>query len=119
MKSPLPREQLEAVAAMFAVLAEPTRLALLQALRDGDRPVGDLVVELDARQANVSKQLGILHAAGLVVRERHGNEVHYSIRDPIIFELCELVCGKLRRDAERQARAFRPPARRATQGAKR
>jgi len=104
----LARDQLEAVAGQFGVLAEPTRLAILQSLREGGRSVGELVVELEAKQANISKQLGVLYAAGLVGRERHGNEVHYSIRDPMIFELCELVCGKLRRDAERQAEAFRP-----------
>jgi DNA-binding transcriptional ArsR family regulator len=108
MTATLGREQLEAVAALFGVLAEPTRLAILQALRGGGRSVGSLVDELDARQANISKQLGILYAAGLLARERHGNEVHYSIREPMIFELCELVCGKLRRDAERQVNAFRP-----------
>jgi DNA-binding transcriptional ArsR family regulator len=108
----LGREQLVAVANLFGVLAEPTRLAILQALRAGGRSVGSLVDELDARQANISKQLGVLHTAGLLARERHGNEVHYSIRDAMIFELCELVCGKLRRDAERQAEAFRPRLRR-------
>ncbi len=113
MKTTLSPDQLEAVSRLFAALAEPTRLALLQALRKGSRPVGDLVDELDAKQANISKQLGMLYAAGLVSRERHGNEVHYSIRDPVVFDLCQLVCGKLRRDAERQADAFHPHVSRA------
>jgi DNA-binding transcriptional ArsR family regulator len=113
MTGKLGPEQLEAIAGLFAVLAEPTRLAILQALRRGGRSVGSLVAELDARQANISKQLGLLYAAGLLSRERHGNEVHYSIRDAMIFELCRLVCGKLQRDAERQAQVFRPRAQRA------
>jgi DNA-binding transcriptional ArsR family regulator len=98
----LDRGSLEAVARLFGVLAEPTRLEILQSLRDGPRSVSDLVESLGAKQANVSKQLGILHAAGLLSRERDGNVVRYSIAEPMIFELCELVCGKLRRDAERQ-----------------
>ncbi len=95
-------EQLAAVAGLFRTLAEPTRLALLQELRSGPCPVGSLADKLAAKQANVSKQLSTLHEAGLVSRERVGNEVHYRIADPLVFELCELVCGKLRRDAERK-----------------
>ena len=102
----LDRGSLEAVSRLFAVLAEPTRLALLQALKDGPRAVSELVIELNAKQANVSKQLGVLYAAGLLVRERDGNTVRYSIAEPMIFDLCELVCGKLRRDAERQLTAL-------------
>ena len=99
-------DQLDAVARFFRVLAEPTRLAILQELRRDPLTVGDLVVALDAKQANVSKQLGILFDAGLLDRERSGNSVVYSIREPVIFELCDIVCGKLKRDAERQYAAF-------------
>ncbi len=105
-KIAIPPEQLEIVAGLFAVLAEPTRLGLLQELRSGPLPVGDLVAALGAKQANVSKQLGVLFAAGFVSRERHGNTVRYFIADPIVFELCEIVCGKLRRDAERDYKAL-------------
>lgn len=108
MTGPLATEQLQAVAGLFAALAEPTRLALLQQLQAGDRSVGELVEAIGAKQANVSKQLGALFAAGLVTRARDGNSIRYSIRDPFVFDLCDLVCGKLRRDAERQAAAFAP-----------
>ncbi len=100
------RDQLEAVARLFRVLAEPTRLEILQTLKKASCSVNDLVARMAAKQANVSKQLGILHDAGLLARERRGAEVHYSVKEPMIFDLCDLVCGKLRRDAERQAAAF-------------
>jgi DNA-binding transcriptional ArsR family regulator len=98
----LDREHLEGVARLFAVLAEPTRLAILQQLKEQPMAVKELVTTLRAKQANVSKQLGILYDAGLVERQREGGFVRYSIREPMIFELCHLVCDKLRRDAERQ-----------------
>lgn len=110
--TPLTGDQLDAVARLFRTLAEPTRLAILQRLRAGPSAVGDLVAALDTKQANVSKQLGVLFDAGLVDRRRDGNAVLYSIRDPIVFELCELVCGKFRRDAERQLAAFAGTGRR-------
>ena len=103
----LDRDQLEGVARLFQVLAEPTRLEILQQLREAPSSVGDLVAALQAKQANVSKQLGVLHDAGLVQRRRDGSQVFYSIREPMIFDLCGLVCKKLQRDAQRQAELFR------------
>jgi len=102
----LRRDQLEAVADVFAVLAEPTRLEILQFLNEGECTVGKLVEGLGAKQANVSKQLGILHDAGLLERQRRGSQVFYSIREPMVFDLCGLVCRKLKLDAEKQARLF-------------
>lgn len=101
------REHLEQVARLFGVLAEPTRLAILQRLKEGPSAVKDLVEALDAKQANVSKQLGILYDAGLLDRARDGGLVRYSIREPMIFDLCRLVCDKLQRDAERQIAALK------------
>jgi ArsR family transcriptional regulator len=98
--------QLQAVAKLFRMLAEPSRLMILQQLRHGSHTVTELVEALDARQANVSKQLAMLHDAGLVGRTRHGNHIEYAIADPMIFDLCNLVCGKLKRDAKRQAKLF-------------
>lgn len=105
--SSLDRDQLEGVARLFQILAEPTRLEILQHLRDAPSSVGELVAVLDAKQANVSKQLGVLYDAGLVQRQRQGSQVFYSIREPMIFDLCALVCKKLHRDAQRQAELFR------------
>ncbi len=93
---------LESVSRLFKVLAEPTRLDLLQHLNRGPLTVSELLDATGQKQANVSKQLGLLFTAGLVSRERDGNLVRYAIADPMVFDLCELVCGKLRSDAERQ-----------------
>ena len=99
--------QLGEVANLFAVLSEPSRLQILQTLRSGPRSVTELVEACDLKQANVSKQLGTLYRARLVDRERDGNVIRYFIRDPMIFSLCELVCGKLKRDASSLASAFK------------
>jgi ArsR family transcriptional regulator len=106
MAAKLEPGQLDGVARLFRVLAEPTRLAILQELKAGPRAVSELVDALAAKQANVSKQLGVLFDADLLDRARDGNVVRYAVRDGMIFELCELVCGKLRRDAERRVEAF-------------
>lgn len=94
---PLPEPLIELVAQRFRVLGEPMRIKLLDHLRDGDATVGDLQEALGASQQNVSKHLGVLHGAGMVSRSRRGNRVVYSISDPSVFELCEQVCGGVRR----------------------
>ena len=96
-------EALVRVAAMFTLFSEPVRLAILQELQQGDRCVNDLVALLGLSQAHVSRQLSILHDGGLLSRERKGTQVIYSIADPIVFTLCEEVCGKLARDAKAEA----------------
>jgi DNA-binding transcriptional ArsR family regulator len=110
--APLGEAQLSAVADLFAVLAEPSRLRILQLLHDGPATVGEVVGRLGMKQANASKQLGILHKAGVLGREQRGVSAYYSIRMPVVFELCDLVCGRLREEAEARARAMNEPARR-------
>jgi DNA-binding transcriptional ArsR family regulator len=96
--------QLQAVADLFGVLSEPTRLRILQMLQDGPASVGEIMDALDLKQANASKQLGILHAAGVLGRAKEGNTVRYAIRMPLVFDLCELVCNGLRAEAEAKLR---------------
>jgi DNA-binding transcriptional ArsR family regulator len=97
---PLPEPLIELVAQRFRVLGEPMRIKLLDRLRDGDATVGELQQALGASQQNVSKHLGILNDAGMVSRAKDGNHARYSIGDPGVFELCDQVCGGVRRQLE-------------------
>ncbi len=99
-KEKLGEAQLQAVSELFAVLSEPTRLRILQMLQDGPASVGEMVETLGIKQANASKQLGILHQAGVLAREKAGNSAIYLIRMPLVFDLCGLVCNGLREEAE-------------------
>jgi DNA-binding transcriptional ArsR family regulator len=96
--------QLQVVADLFATLSEPSRLRILQVLEAGPASVTQIVQATRMKQANVSKQLGILHQAGVLAREKDGNLVRYSIRLPLVFDLCALVCGSLREDARAKAK---------------
>src|SRR6188768_4054061 len=96
------------VAERFRTLGEPMRLRLLQALRDGERSVGDLVDEVGAGQANVSKHLQLLHRMGFVQRRKEGTTALYRIADPNVFKLCDLVCGGMRDDLDEKRRLLRP-----------
>lgn len=105
MKSALPMtdKMMELIAQRFRILGEPFRLRLLQVLQAGERSVGELVAELDGNQPNVSKHLHILHDGGLVGRRRDGTSILYSIADPMVFELCALVC---RRETQKSLRGY-------------
>lgn len=83
---------LELVAERFKVLCEPTRLRILNCLREGERTVSGIVEETGEGQPNVSRHLGILLRHRMVHRRREGVYVHYRIADPYLFRLCEMVC---------------------------
>src|SRR5262249_44738285 len=97
---PLPDALVDAIAQRFRVLAEPMRIKLLDCLRDGAATVQELQDATGASQQNVSKHLSVLLQAGLVSRTREGNFARYAITDDSVFELCETVCGGLRRQLD-------------------
>jgi DNA-binding transcriptional ArsR family regulator len=99
VQTPLTDPLIEAIAERFRVLGEPMRIHILDRLRAGDATVGLLAADLGTTQQNVSKHLSVLARAGLVAREKRGNAVVCRIADPSVFELCELVCGGIARQA--------------------
>ncbi|MGH3017767.1 MAG: ArsR/SmtB family transcription factor [Gaiellaceae bacterium] len=94
---PLPNSLVEIIARRFRVLGDPTRIRLLDKLRDGEASVQELTDATGASQQNVSKHLGVLLEAGIVARRKEGTLSLYSIADDAVFELCESVCGSLQR----------------------
>ena len=97
---------LEQVARRFAVLAEPMRLRLIQALFTGERNVTELVEATGGTQANISRHLQTLTAAHILSRRKAGLQVFYSIADPTIPKLCDLVCGSIEKSLSAQAGQF-------------
>lgn len=74
-------------AKLFRGLADPTRLAILLALVDGERRVTDLTAEIGSSQANVSGHLACLKGCGLVADRPQGRQVFYRIAEPKVFAL--------------------------------
>ena len=88
---PLPEDLVELIARRFRVLSEPSRIRLLDQLRDGERSVNELAAQLGAGQQNVSKHLSVLADAGILTRRREGNYVYYRIVDDGVLGLCQQV----------------------------
>jgi DNA-binding transcriptional ArsR family regulator len=100
VEHPLPADLVELIAERFRALSEPTRIKILDRLREGEATVQELTDLIGSTQQNVSKHLGVLRQAGIVRRRKDGNHVHYWIADESVFALCEDVCGSLRRQLD-------------------
>lgn len=83
---------IELAAQRFRLLGEPMRLRMLRVLETGEHSVTDLTSAVGSNQPNVSRHLQALFDGGIVKRRRDGNTIYYSIADPLVFELCDLVC---------------------------
>jgi DNA-binding transcriptional ArsR family regulator len=83
------------VSAYFALLAEPTRLKILNALCDGERSVTDIVERVDSTQTNVSRHLNLMYTRGVLTRRREGPMTFYSIADETVVTLCRTACVQI------------------------
>jgi DNA-binding transcriptional ArsR family regulator len=77
-------------AEFFRVLGHPVRVRILELLRDGERTVGDLQLQLQMDSSGTSQHLGALRKQGVLDSRREGTSVYYSVRDPRIFQLLEV-----------------------------
>ena len=77
----------EVKAQMFRVLGHPARVRILELLRDGERSVGALRLELELDSGGTSQHLAALRRIGLVTSRREGTSVYYRIDDPRVFDL--------------------------------
>jgi DNA-binding transcriptional ArsR family regulator len=93
--------QLEAVAARFRLLGDPSRLRILSCLMQQERTVGEVVEAIGSSQSNISRHLQSLFAAGLVGRRKDGNSVIYTVKDLMLHKLCNMMCGAAERDAKK------------------
>ena len=76
---------------IFQALAHPTRIAILELLSNGELSAGALMEKLGMEQANVSQHLAVLRSKQLVSNRKAGNQVFYSVRDPLITEVLALM----------------------------
>ena len=94
MKSPLTPAAAELIANRFRALSDPTRLRIVDLLRNRDEAsVGELTAALGGSQQNISKHLSALLAGGFVARRKQGTSSLYRIADPGVHEICDGICA--------------------------
>ena len=87
-KKQMSPKALAKLGAVFKVLGDGGRLALLQELKQGEKTVGELVELTGQGQATVSKSLKMMSEAGLLERKKEGVRVFYRVEDRLVFDLC-------------------------------
>ena len=98
-ETPLAGEVVQALADRFKALGEPARLRILDALREGERTVSEIVEATSLRQANVSRHLGVLHTLGFVRRRKEKQSVYYALAGEDVFRLCDMMCDRIEGEA--------------------
>ncbi len=78
-------------ASVFQALAHPTRIAILEVLREGEMPAGAIQERLGVEQANVSQHLAILRSRQIVNSRKQGNQVFYSLRNKVLIKVLDLM----------------------------
>lgn len=82
----------EVVSDYFGLLAEPTRLKILNSICDGERSVSDIVERVGASQTNVSRHLNLMYGRGVLTRRREGAMTFYAVADANVVALCRSAC---------------------------
>jgi DNA-binding transcriptional ArsR family regulator len=78
-------------AEIFQALSHPTRIAIIEQLRDGELSAGEIIDRLKLEQANASQHLSVLRARRIVSHRKEGNQVFYSVRDPLLIEVLDIM----------------------------
>ena len=76
---------------VFQVLGHPTRIHIAECLRDGERPVSELLGLIGIEPSNLSQHLAVLRSKGLVVSRREGKQVFYALRDPLLIVVLDAM----------------------------
>jgi DNA-binding transcriptional ArsR family regulator len=92
----------EVVARYFRMLSDPTRLKILHSICADERTVSEIVEQTGCTQSNVSRNLALMHQMGGVARRRSANFVHYRVADPMLAEVCRMVCVRIASQLEEQ-----------------
>ena len=78
-------------ASVFQALGHPTRIAIVEMLRHGELSAGVIQERLGIEQANVSQHLAILRSRQIVANRKDGNQVFYSLRNPVLVEVLDIM----------------------------
>jgi len=94
---------------LFQALAHPTRIAIVEALRDGEQSAGTLQSHLELTQSNISQHLAILRARQVVSTRKSANVVYYSLRHPVLIDVLDILKHFFHAQLSETARMLKEP----------
>src|SRR4030042_1828343 len=97
---------LELKAELLKALAQPTRLRILELLRDGEKCICEIVPAINGEQSNVSRHISLMQKSHLVTTRKDGVKVMVKVTDPEIFNILDRVSRMLREQFKEQENLF-------------
>jgi ArsR family transcriptional regulator len=96
----------EMKAEVLKVLAQPTRLKILECLRNGEKCICEIVPALNGEQSNISRHISLMQKSHLVTTRKDGVKVMVNVKDPKVFEILDKVSSILKNQMREQERLF-------------
>jgi len=100
MEESMEERLLELKAEILKVLAQPTRLKILECLRHGEKCICEIVPTINGEQSNISRHISLMQKSHLVSTRKDGVKVMVRVRDPKIFEILDSVSLLLKRQIQ-------------------
>jgi ArsR family transcriptional regulator len=94
-------------AGVFQALAHPTRVHVIETLAGGELSVGAILEHVKVEPTNLSQHLSVLRLKNLVVTRKEGNQVLYSLRDPLLTDLLDIMRQYFQRHFEEAIRMYK------------
>jgi len=92
---------------VLKALAQPTRLKILELLRNGERCICEIVPAINGEQSNISRHISTMQKSHLITTRKDGVKVMVKVRDPRIFEILDTVGLFLKTQMQEQSRLMR------------
>lgn len=97
---------LELKAEILKTLAQPTRLKILELLRDGEKCICEIIPAIDGEQSNISRHISLMQKSRLVTTRKDGVKVMVKVKDPQIFNILDRVGRILKNQMKEQEMLF-------------
>ncbi len=98
---------LELKAEILKALAQPTRLKILELLRNGEKCICEIVPALNGEQSNISRHISLMQKSNLVITRKDGVRVMVKVKDTKIFDILDKVSAILKSQMSEQNRLIR------------
>ncbi|HAD05231.1 MAG: transcriptional regulator [Desulfuromonadales bacterium GWD2_61_12] len=92
---------------ILKALGQPTRLKIVDFLRDGERCVCEIFPAIGEEQSNTSRHLNLLLAVGILSRRKEGLKIYYAIKHPEVLEIVELASALMRQEIGLRSRLLK------------
>lgn len=91
-------------------LAQPTRLKIIDFLRDGERCVCEIFPAIGEEQSNTSRHLSYMQTHGILNRRKEGVKIYYAVRHPEVFEIIDRASIIVRNEIRVRSSLFESPS---------